>query len=175
MNIEKCDHWKLKKWGQSGPERLPGCLLAVYGKSCGRLNRRKKEDLIIQIFFLLFGGFMVKTGRHAFFWSVDFFITVVFGLVMKDFFIIWISDTHDSLPHPDHCGISLKPKPAFSLFLCNYTPLRIVTATLPPLAWIEQNLCECLDMFIWLFAVVCLHRFVWPFWFGCHSYINHQA
>lgn len=87
---------------------------------------------------------------------------------MKDFFIIWISDTHVSLPHPDHCGISLKPKPAFSLFFCNYTPLRIVTATLdlPKSMWMPGHvhlvICGCLSPSLCVAILVWLSQLYKP-------------
>lgn len=90
-------------------------------------------------------SFLCKCCQHSCLWSGG-----------EGLFIIWISDTHDFVRRPDHCGIASKREPTFFLFLFHYFSSGLSLQLFPPLAHVYQNLCKCWDMFIgFIFLCVC--------------------
>lgn len=136
-----------------------------------KCNRRKlkRGDSVLQ-----------KTGRHAFFFYVSVVSTVVFGLVVKDF-LLFEYRTPTTLHVVQTIAVSRRNANLhFSFFSLRCFLVRIVTPALSP-HWhtfteICANVWTCsLDFCVCVCVVACLHCFVWPFWSGCHSVINHQA
>lgn len=136
-----------------------------------KCNRRKlkRGDSVLQ-----------KTGRHAFFFFYASVVsTVVFGLVVKDF-LLFEYRTPTTLHVVQTTAVSRRNANLhFSFFSLHYfssgSSLQLFPPTGTHLPKSVQMSGHVHYIFVCVCVVACLHCFVWPFWSGCHSVINHQA